>query len=371
MNSLAKQCPLFRIALILTAFCLLAGCSGSTGPDDPNSDIPPDPSNIVVPAPTANNLKPTATFAKTAGNASRIRLSLLGLLDPTNNYQPIEFRANENLFVTEDGVVQGMLVRRVDVSNVLAADVIFSVDNSGSMAQEADSVAASIAEFAVFLAGSGLDVLFGIVGYNDGGNVVGAINLTTASRIDAYLNGRNLRGTLRTRGFAGSDSVQLLSSANGYASSVRGENGVVGIFFAEQHFSFRPGAQRIYINFTDEPTQPGGHFAWSTDSLCNALSGQATVHTVWSGGDTTFFAEAPLAAEKPWRMSECTGGTIKLAPANATGLSLVDLPVSGALANSYLVEFVTDNPNGSHTIVITVKKSNAADGQTVYRDVVY
>lgn len=369
--------PFFRTTahwvgvVILSA--LLANCNkNGTGPEpDLNADIPMDPNNVTVPTPVVNNLKPAATFEKTAGNESRIRVTLQGMLDPTNNYLPIAFTAHQNLYVTEDGVVKGILVQPVGNNNVLSADVAFIVDNSGSMAQEADSVANSIASFATRLAGSGLDVRFSCVGYDALGDISGAINATTASRLSAYLNRPFLRGTSRTYGFAGADSVSLATTASGFAPQISGENGVVAIFFAEQMFSWRTGAQRVYINFTDEPTQPNGYAAWATQAICQQLGGRATIHTVWSGGDTTFFRETALVAEKPWRMSHCTGGTIKVVPSSAANLNLADLPVTQALENSYLVEFVSANPGAAHTIAITVKSSERADGRTVYENVLY
>lgn len=371
----AKQL-LLKPAVILAFAIAMTSCDKKgTEPVDPNNDIPADPTNITVPAPAVNNLKPTATFETTAGNDSRIRINLLGLLDPTNNYQKIDFKANQNIFLTEDGAVQGFLVKPVSSNNVLSADVVFTVDNSGSMAEEADSVANSIAAFTSILAASGLNVAFGCIGYDDFGNVSGAINLTTAAGLRAYLNrtsfGFPLRGTSRTKGFAGADSSNLATAAASFAQTVSGENGVVAVLFADQKLSWRAGAQRVFVNFTDEPTQPGGDVAWSTETLCQALNGRATVHTVWSGGDTASFFERRLSSEKPWSMSTCSGGTIKVVPRSAAGLNLADLPVTGALANSSLLEFVSANPNASHTIVITVKASDKADGKTVYENVSY
>ncbi len=367
------------LAQLLKVFLLMlmiGGCGKKSATEpDPNTDIPTDPENVTVPTPTVNNLKPAATFAKTAGNETRIRLNLLGMLDPTNNNLPIVFTANQNLYISEDGVVQGTLVKPAGNAAVLLADVTFIVDNSGSMSEEADSVASSIAQFATRLAASGLDVRVGCVGYDDLGDVSGAINMTTASQLNAYLNrrvaGLLLRGTSRTKGFAGTDSLQFLNTARTYASTVAGENGVVAVRFAQQFFSWRAGAQRVYINFTDEPTQSNRDAAWATNLLCQQLSGVATIHTIWSGGDTTLFRETELVNEKPWRMSYCTGGTIKVIPASAQNLNLADLPVTNTLANSYLVEFITANPGTTHTVSITVKTGARADGRTVYQNVTY
>ena len=68
--------------------------------------------------------------------------------------------------------------------------------------------------------------------------------------------------------------------------------------------------------------------------------------------------------ERPWEISTCTGGTIKFIPANAAGLSLKDLPVAGALANSYLVEYVSAKTGVAHVVKITVFTSTADGVQT-------
>ena len=126
----------------------------------------------------------------------------------------------------------------------------------------------------------------------------------------------------------------------------------------------------IYVNFTDEPTQPGGDYAWGTDSLCNYMAGRATVHTVWTGTDTSSFVPIPLSREKPWEMSYCTGGETRVFDTFASGLNLLDLPVTAVAANSYVVEFVTSNPNQPHQLIITVK-SGDDDGKTVYENIMY
>lgn len=59
-------------------FSLIIVSCDSDKDGDTNSDIPPDPSGVTVPAPTKNNVQPTATF-NPAG--SRIQVNLLGLLD--------------------------------------------------------------------------------------------------------------------------------------------------------------------------------------------------------------------------------------------------------------------------------------------------
>ncbi len=98
--------------------------------------------------------------------------------------------------------------------------------------------------------------------------------------------------------------------------------------------------------------------------MCGLISGKATVHTVYSR-DTSYYSYSSTD-ERPWRMSECTGGTVKFINESATGLDLSTLPVTGALTNSYLVEYFNpDTQFKQHTVVIIVYEQGA-DGQRAY-----
>jgi hypothetical protein len=101
--------------------------------------------------------------------------------------------------------------------------------------------------------------------------------------------------------------------------------------------------------------------------MCGLIGGKATVHTVYSGpADTSSGLNGAWNQynERPWEMSTCTGGTIKFIPETAAGLSLKDLPVAGALANSYLVEYVSAKTGVAHVVKITVYTSTADGVQT-------
>jgi von Willebrand factor type A domain-containing protein len=368
----------------LLSFLLVLGlmsfwaCETTSDPKDENSDIPADPTTVTVPPVTEQTIATSSSFSKTGGNASRIRLNF-GVVNSTNG-NPVDLYAdysggNHNFYLQEDSKVKGVKLTKASAGTELLADIVFTVDNSGSMGGEADSVAAKIVDFANALIASGLNAQFGCVGYS--GRVYGAINLTDETSLNDYLTNRlyfgsPVSGTSRTVGFAGSesDSTRLDSTAANYAYGVWGENGVVGVLFADTMFTWRSGAQRVFINFTDEPTQPGGYFEWGTENFCTKMAGVATVHTVWSGGDTTGFFESPLSREKPWAMSECTNGTIKLINYNASDLDLTDLLVTGALENSYLIEYLTSAPSDTHTVVVTVK-TNDAEGEITFDNITY
>lgn len=359
----------FLLVFVLSMGLFFIGCDkdSSTEPDNQNTDIPADPVNVTPPATTINNIQPTANFSAPANNPSRIQMNLTGMLNPVTNqpiavyYDPANPGAS-NIFVTEDGKVKGLKVTKVGTGTVLQADVVFTVDNSGSMGQESDSVAAGIIKFANFLSASGLDVRFGIVGYY--GNVSGAINFTTAANIETYL--KRSTGTSRTIGFSGPDSATLVNKASSFASGIYGENGVVGVLFADSNFSWRGTAQRVFINFTDEPTQSrSSEPKWNTAQMCAAIAGKATVHTVFSQ-DSSYYNWNALD-ERPWDMSKCTGGTIEFIDGNATGIDLTKINVAGALSNSYLVEYVKSSQQAvEHVVVVIIKETNA-DGKTTYR----
>lgn len=357
------------LILLVVMGLIFFGCDKAEDDDNSNKDIPADPVNVTPPNPTKNNVQPTATFQ---AQGERIKLNLQGLVDP-NTLQPITLfynasnPAGSNIFVTQNGVTKGLLLNKVSTGNVLKADVVFTVDNSGSMLEEADVVANNIVSFAQALAASGLDVQFGCVGYD--GPVNGALNMTTSASLSTYLNRSGYTGTYRTLGFEGPDATTLQSAASGFAPGVWGENGVVGVLYAHQNFAWRAGASKVFINFTDESTQPASDLSFNTAQLCNTIGGLATVHTVYSGpADTTRGLNGAWSQnhERPWLMSDCTGGTKKFIAEDASDLVLTDLPVVGALSNSYLVEYLKGSSTVQDWLVKIIIFTSTADGSSTY-----
>ena len=266
--------------------------------------------------------------------------------------------SDQNVWLELEETPKGISVHNTaddeDEDQVWAADLAFLVDNSGSMSQEADSVASSIIEWAENLESSSLDIRFACVGYNDNGRINGALNFTTADTLSTYLN--RYTGTDRTVGFSGEDAATLSAGASAY--KVSNECGGMALRFADSLLSFRDGANRVYVNLTDEPNQPAYKTAYSTEYFSdtdNWSATQGTVHTVYSS-DTTF-TEIIGYAEKPWRLSWYTGGTVMTAPSNFAGVTLDSLPVTGALQNSYIIRFtnVKEFRDGQdHLVKITV-----------------
>jgi len=345
------------------------------GPGTVNG-IAPDPGG-QLPATTIDNLKPAASFSAPTSTGGTVRVTLLGLIDPVTQ-QPIGFKANETVFLAEDGVVKSLRVTQSDKNNNLPFDLTFVVDNSGSMGEEADGVANKIVEFVNVVAASGADLRVAVVGYD--GYVTGAINFTDAASIDAYLKRPDMTGTSRTTGFGGADAETLQQKANDQQSAGEAsgsENGIVAIKFAEANLGFRPNAQRIFVNFTDEPTQPNNNTAIATKTLCARWKPQnGTIHTVWSGSESL----APDGGatwtenqdENPADLSACTpGGVVKTIKPDATDLDLTTLPMTDALRSSALVEFNSKDPNVPHNVTIVVKNGTTSDGKTEFTNVKY
>ena len=241
------------------------------------------------------------------------------------------------------------------------ADVVFLVDNSGSMSEEANTVAQEIIDWSTTLSQT-MDVQFGCVGI-DHNFVNGAIDITTVEALHDYLNNRSghTYGIYRTTGYV---DANLETKAAAY-NNAGGECGGIMLHFADENFTFRSGANRIYVHFTDEPNQPNNHVEWSVESVNTASpdynwgATRGTIHTVFSDlynyrPDT--YNWTPLRYEDPRLFATYTGGTTIDTDASFSGVSLEDLPVTGAITNSYIIKLniTTDMLTGKHTVTIVI-----------------
>lgn len=282
----------------------------------------------------------------------------------------------QNVWVEVDGVPKGIKIYNTsdnESQRVLPVDLVFLVDNSGSMSEEADVIARDIAAWTQALSRSSLDIRFGCVGYggNVGSNnysylqsgygVTGALNLTDSDVLNAFFN--RTSGTARTKGYYGADQQHLASIASqSLYNKAGGECGVQALRFADEHFSFRTGSNRIYVNFTDDANYHGNSDELKVKYLKSDKwnSSKGTIHTVFSGSRSS--AQARSYGDAPWLMSDITGGTILYADGNFTGVTLSSLPITGALQNSYVIRFtnVEELIDGQpHELKITIL---SADG---------
>ena len=339
--------------------------------DQPNTNIP----NFI-------------TELEEGSDGKVMRMSLTGIQTPDNNWMKLYGTgdARQNVWIEIDGKPKGFTVinseevaSRSSVVSKAKADIVFLVDNSGSMGEEANAIARDIIEWSGKLSQT-MDVRFGCVGI-DHRYVNGALNITTVDKLHDYLN--RSTGTSRTQGFGGPDAAELDKKADSY-NTAYGECGGIMLHFADQNFDFREGANRIYVHFTDEPNQANNIPTWSVESV-NANSeyyiwgtDKGTIHTIFSDlgrYPETWSGWTPLLKEKPWLFSDYTGGTkIIDAPSSFEGVSLDSLPVTGAILNSYIlrINVTPDLLTGTHTVKITIlSEDGSVKAEKIFTNVTF
>lgn len=357
--------------------------------DDSFAGAAPSVSSNTV---TISNISAPSVEAGTNGLVGNFNLS--GVQAADGDYLSLFGTGSnsQNIWLTIDGIAKALDVINANSSTKAAvkgqADIVFLIDNSGSMDDEADAVAAEILTWAKSLSNA-VDARFACVGYGDNYyGVDGGMDLDDVTVLNEFLNNRpsHTYGTSRTQDFFGTNATKLetaaLSESNGFYNGSYWECGGLALHFADQMFSWRSGANRIFINFTDEPNQPNSYKEWSVETvnpksqLYNWSASKGTVHTVYSGEDEDDYkapdgyyytrneASPYTEYEKPWAMSEYTGGASMFAKRDFSGVTLSSLEVTAAIQNSYVIRFnITDNlKSGNHNVTITIKdgKGNEA-----------
>lgn len=358
--------------LIMSAAMVLFSVAFAACSDDNEEEVVESTNPYGIPSDDLATANPTIESSTTSipnfsysmetyGDDVIVRIDMTGVQD-VSDYSWLQLlgtaQAGQNVWLSIDNQPKGIAVYNSadddEESQTIAADLVFLIDNSGSMSQEADSVASGVIDWAKKLEASDLDIRFGIVGYSEYGRINGAVNLTDAETISDYLDYGS--GTSRTMHFEGDDASMLSTAASSY--SVSNECGGMALRYADANISFRSGTNRIYVNFTDEPNQPAYKEDYSTEYFAeytNWETTQGTVHTVYSAD--TSFTETIGYREKPWRLSWYTGGTLLVAPSTFKNVTLESLPVTGALVNSYIIRFtnVKDFMDGQdHLVLITI-----------------
>ena len=365
---------LYKSISVITICMTVALCTTSCLKDDEETlalptpisinGIPSDYSATENPYITNTNaIIPNYQFEEEEGEEGFLvyRLDMTGIMNP-NTHEWIDLYgtglSEQNVWLSLDGNPKGLLIKNHSEDGTISRkfDLVFLVDNSRSMDDESDALARDIISWANNLTNSGIDIRFGCVGYSEYGYVNGGIDFTNQTGLSAFLNYGS--GTSRTQHFGGANAETLEYYAERYGD-VGGECGMMALRFANDYFSFRNGANRIYVNFTDEPNQPYHVSGWSVEYLNptngNWIPQQGTVHTVYSG--STNFTNYTGHEEKPWLMSEYTGGTVLYASSNFSGISLNTLPVTGAMQHSYSLYFVVPESlkdGQNHSLKVTV-----------------
>ena len=363
--------------MIAAGLFSLASCTvednGSSGvitvPGIP-SDVEADPNPTLPDAPNTNVANINYVVEKASNGNKVIRFDLTGIQSPDNPTEWLRLygtnTSEQNIWVSIDDLPKGFTIENTIDSEVQvsAVDLVFLVDNSGSMDEEADAVAKEILDWSKMLSKT-LDMRFGCVGYDYDGKVNGAINMCGINEFDAFLNRSGKYGIYRTMGFVGPDKDNLYSERNRYRTGyyTADECGVSSLRYADDLFSFRKNTNRVYVNFTDEPNYPQGNEPMSTQWVKdpnNWPTTKGTIHTVYSSTWVNW-TERPLWEEYPWNLSAYTGGTEIKTNSSFSGVSLSTLPITGALQNSYIIRFtnVENLFDGQpHKVKITILSPN-------------
>lgn len=368
--------PLIACALLGFCSCLDDGDDTIILEELTLTDIPSDKDASEAPEivkPNATIPNPSVSTVDENGQAV-VRIDMTGIQNQNSGEWIRLYGTGEkeqNVWVTVDGKPKGIKVYNTaddGEQHSVPIDLTFLVDNSGSMSEEADVIARDIKAWSKQLQESGLDVRFAVVGYD--GAITGAFLPGSADKLSEYLDRRT--GVYRTMGMDENTYNNLSQGIGNYTTggNSRNECGMAALRFADEKFKFRKIANRIYVNFTDEPNQPNGNSRFSVESLRdNWSASQGTIHTVYSGGNE--YGNSYLKEEQNSRMSEYTGGTVLYTNSYFTGVSLSSLPVSDAMLNSYIIRFtnVKDLMDGQpHEVKVTVY---AANGQVAAEIIVY
>ncbi len=199
-------------------------------------------------------------------------------------------------------------------------DMVFILDNTGSMSTRIQSVKDSIVAFTSSLEASGIDVKFGVISFGDDETEQSALSLPqNAASVQKWL--------ADLTGVGGGDTP---------------ENPLNSIILAFKNFAWRSDAQKVFITITDNPCHQVGDgttfTTWDVASVEKQLSGQATLYAVSPKIDSGSYGPWNYSATGDIRwladgygwfsgVTSSTYGSTK--PYVGTGGKWIELPYSG------------------------------------------
>ncbi len=249
-----------------------------------------------------------------------------------------------NFSVSENGILQldEFQVTQPDTGNVQrAVDVVFLMDNSGSMSDEENAVANNVRNFTSNLEQCGVDYALGLIRFGaleNGGEPIIENNGQLVSDCNYFIN--NLWGKNVTDG--------------GF------EPGWDAIVAALQNVNFRPGALKVLILITDEtPHDDGntGQYAYS-DAL-NALSNSGAL----------LFAminlSEPHAYDDYGTLAVTTGGKYYYI---SDPMDDILNDISNAVMGNYIIRYKTQDTlsEGLREVILTVRAFGIEAADTTY-----
>jgi lysophospholipase L1-like esterase len=232
-----------------------------------------------------------------------------------DNGVPVPGLTQANFVCSENGFAQTDLfsVTPPDASGgVRLADIVFLIDDSGSMDNEIADVRRNVSAFAQTLGGSGVDFRLGLVRFGTSGGP------------NPYVyNDGNLTA----------DVNQFISFVDTLTASGSYEPGFQALRMAVASFNFRPGAQKVFLLITDEDSDDRNKQATIDLLLANSV----TVHTAVDCNAGTSRADYCDA-------SSVRGATGGLQFAIAGPYNQVLDAISIRTASTYVVRYRSSNP---------------------------
>ncbi len=230
--------------------------------------------------------------------------------------QEVPTLTQNDFSVMENGVLQTDLFQVIPpgtAGGARLADVVFIMDNSGSLGDEQASVETNMIAFVDGLVNSGVDFALGLCRYGqsqNGGNPIIEDNGQLTSDADYFKNDvwkRNVASGSRERGY-----YSIVQSAT--------------------LFNFRPGAQKVFIIITDEAGDQGLATQQEAIDICvnNSIVVYGLLNQIFIDANTD------LAA-----VTIPTGGKNFNITAPFTDI-LTD--IQNAVANTYVIRYQSSDP---------------------------
>lgn len=265
-------------------------------------------------------------------NANLFPLIFMNVTVDTNG-APFPDLQESNFVVCENNVPQTDLFQVTPPGNSggsRLADIVFIMDNSGSLGDEQTQVRDNMIAFVDSLTASGVDFALGLCRYGQSANGGAPII---------------------------EDNGQLTTDANYFKHTVWARNrvdgfnepGYLAIVESATSFNFRPGARRIFIIITDETADQGG--ATQKDAITIAQNNSVNVYSLID----SFFITTQTDL---FVVSEQTGG--KAFNITDPFDAILD-DIRGALSNTYIVRYRSSQPvaDGVERLVKVVATYNA------------
>ncbi len=248
---------------------------------------------------------------------------------------PVDDLMAEHFSVTEDGRLQTNLFDVTPPASgggVRLADVVFLIDTSGSMGGEIAAVRDNAINFANALAASGIDYRLGLVQFGQSAN----------------------SGNPRIIGGGLTDNAQTFTGwVAGLGASGSTEPGFAAIRLAIQQFNFRPGAQKVFLLITDEDSDDRNKQATIDLILANNVTVHAAVRCSHGSSQSDYCNASSVRG--------VSGGL--LFPVQGPYDDVLPTIVEN-VANSYIVQYRTDNPaldGVERAVVCTVTRDASSD----------